>query len=1020
MNQPMRLKQGGHIDRTKTLEFRFNKVSYHGYAGDTLASALLANAQRLVGRSFKYHRPRGIMTNGPEEPNAMVQLEQGAYTRPNVLATMQPLYHQLEAASQNCWPSVNFDLLALNQVFAPMLPAGFYYKTFMHPQSWWMRYEHWIRKAAGLGKTSGQADPERYIQYHEHVDVLVVGAGPAGLAAALAAARRGASVLLVDERQDFGGSLWHEPAQEVEDPERAVRIDDHTPLDWVRHTIAELSQMPQVRLLPRTTITHYGHQNYLIGAQRLRDQHKPSGGEASTATAEISQILWRIRAAHVVLATGAIERLPSFSNNDRPGVMLSSALRGYINHYAVLPGQTVCVFTNNDSGYRTALDAAQAGATVQILDARPFTQHPNAQAALRQGIAVQMGAVVTGVTGSGRVRDVHNRSIDEDGQINWSTKRVIAADILAVSSGYTPTVHLYSQAKGKLKFDDTIQGYVPDGIACAATVCGSANGEISLARCIQSGHAAGASAAEKTGHKGAASLVANVFDPTGEYPFSLRPLFMIDDNPLKASTGKRFVDIQNDSTVADLALARREGFLSIEHVKRYTTTGMGTDQGKLANINAIGIMAQLSGRSIPEVGMTTYRPPYTPLSFGAIVGAARGPLFEQVRTTPMHAWHVEHGAVFEDVGDWKRARYYPCAGEDMHAATQRESLAVREHGGIFDGSTLGKIDIQGVDAVKLLNMLYTNGWSKLAVGQCRYGVMLNEHGMIFDDGVTTRLGEYHYHMTTTTGGAARVLEWIEEMLQTEWLDWKVHATSVTEEWAVVTLNGPKVRSILQKVCGNQAIDADTLPFMRYAPLEVAGVPCRVFRISFTGELAFEINVPASYGLKVWQALIEAGGDDLTPYGTEAMHLLRAEKGFIIVGQDTDGTVTPLDANLSWLVSKTKADFLGKRSLTRSDTARDDRKQLVGLSTNNGYTVLPEGTHLIASTTVTPPMYSEGHITSSYYSPILQQPIALALIKRGLSRLGETLYAVDPATNNTTAMTIVDGVFYDKDGGKARG
>lgn len=1011
MTNTLRLGTGGYVNRGQKRTFTFNGQQYRGYAGDTLASALMANGVRLLGRSFKYHRPRGIMTNGPEEPNAMVQLENGAHSQPNVLATMLPLYDGLEARSQNCWPNVHFDLLAANQMISAMLPAGFYYKTFMWPKSWWIKYEKWIRKSAGLGKASQLPDPDDYTHVYEHTDLLIVGAGPAGISAALAAGRMGVKVTIVDERAQMGGSLFHEPAADIEDVSIARRIDDSHPVDWLKNALNELADMKNVQLLPATTVTYYGHQNHLIAAQRLDEHQKPQ-------SPCLRQILWRFRAKHVILATGAIERAPTFSNNDRPGVMLASALRGYMNHYAVIPGNTAVLFTNNDSVYRSAIELAQAGCTVHVVDYRSNSHSPDMQLALQAGVIVQMNAAISNVSGGLRVRDVHSYQLTDGDALDRSSRRIIQTDILASSSGWTPTVHLWSQAKGSLKFREDLQCYVPDSISTNAHAVGSANGEQTLSDCLGSGHAAGVSVAQSLGVSSVAPPPPSPHTPHDKITTDLKPLYLVEKDSHAASRAKCFVDIQNDSTVSGLALAHREGFRSIELVKRYTTTGMGTDQGKTSNMNAIGILAEITDRPLPQIGITTYRPPYTPLSFGALGGANRKKLFEQERPTPMHSWHQSAGAIFEDVGDWKRARYYPRMGENMYKAVQRESLAVRTSCGIFDGSTLGKIDLHGRDCVKLLNMLYTNGWDNLAIGRARYGVMLNEHGMIFDDGVTTRLGEHHYHMTTTTGGAARVLGWIEEMLQTEWRDWQVHATSVTDHWAVIALNGPRAREILQPLT-NETIDAETLPFMGFTEAEIVGVPARIFRISFTGELAFEINVPARFGLGLWQALIDAGKDDLTPYGTEAMHLLRAEKGYIIVGQDTDGTMTPNDANLEWLVSKKKTDFLGKRSLRRSDSARADRKQLVGLAAIDKTTVLPEGSHVIESSHVKPPMSTLGHITSSYYSPILERPIALAILRSGRERMNHTVYAVDPESNTTTAMVVCDPVFYDKEGSKAR-
>lgn len=995
MSQSNRLSQGGHVNREKRIHFRYDNKTLEGYEGDTLASALLANGITLVARSFKYHRPRGIYTAGSEEPNALVQLESGAYTEPNRRATEVEIYEGLSATSQNCWPSVNFDLGAINAKVSRLLPAGFYYKTFMWPASLWTTYEKFIRKAAGLGKSPNAIDPDRYDKLHVHCDVLVVGAGPAGLQAALSAGRSGARVLLIDEKPLAGGALIG--GREIIDGEPAIQ--------WVEKAIEELSAMQEVTVLPRTTVTGYYDYNFLVANERV-SEHKGPG-----KSNEPKERLRKIRAKQVILATGSIERPLVFADNDRPGVMLASAIRTYINRFSVLPGRKIVLMTNNDSAYLTAIDAKEAGAEVTVIDIRPETQGQLIDQAKEKGINIVNNRTVTAVQfAANSIKGITTMTLTADGRdVSGSTAKM-ECDLIGVSGGWTPTVHLYSQAKGKLEYRDDLHCFVPkyrsqnnpgyEAGACKATW--------DLHGCLKEGAEAGAAAANAAGFANAVPAeIPSVLEPRQS---EMRPLWVLPtDHPIGIGPKKHFHELHNDATVADIALAAREGFLSVEHLKRYTTTGMGTDQGKTSNVNALAVMAEIRQKTIPEVGTTTFRPPYTPLTFGSIVGHDRRELFLQKRKTAMHPCHEKAGAVFEDVGDWKRPFYFPRAGETMHQAVQRECLAARQTVGILDASTLGKIDIQGPDSKKLLNMVYTNAWNQLQPGRCRYGLMLDENGTVFDDGVTTCLAENHYHMTTTTGGAARVMGWLEEWLQTEWPSWEVYCTSVTEQWSVATITGPNARALLSELC-DEPLDEESFPFMSMKEFRVADMPARVFRISFTGDVAFEINVPARYGAALWNALMSAGEKyDICPYGTEAMHVLRAEKGFIIVGQDSDSTVTPLDLGMDWIVSKKKGDFLGRRSFARSDTSRSDRKQLVGLLTEDPQFVLQEGAHVVAELKDKPPMDMLGHVTSSYMSPNVGRSIAMAMIKDGFNRKGQTL-DVALMDGSSQKVKVVDPVF----------
>jgi sarcosine oxidase subunit alpha len=900
----------------------------------------------------------------------------------------------LAASSQNRWPSLERDVGAINDRLGAVLPAGFYYKTFMWPQAFWTRvYEPRIRAAAGLGKAPTAPDPDRYLHRYAHCDVLVVGAGPAGLMAALAAGRAGARVLLADEQMEPGGGLL------AEGP--GTTLDGRPPMEWVAAALAELMALAEVTLLRRATVFGYYDHNLLAILERVTD-HLPAAPPDLPR-----QRLWQVRAKQVVLAAGAIERPLVFSDNDRPGVMLAGAARAYLKRWAVRVGERAVVFTNNDTAYVAALELRAAGVRIEaIVDVRPAPGGPLVNRAREQGIQVRVGSAVIGTAGRRRVREVRVASLETGGNAAESAV-MLPCDCLLVSGGWNPTVHLFSQSRGRLRFDERIAAFVPGEAAQPVHVAGACSGSFGLRACLAEGVAAGVRAAEAAGSRVVPPDLPEVDEPASD---GLQPLWRVPSGRA-ADRRRAFVDFQNDVTAKDLELAVAEGFRSIEHVKRYTTTGMGTDQGKTSNVNALAIVATTLGQPIEAVGTTTFRPPYTPVTFGAMAGASRGALFDPVRKAPTHAWAEAAGAVFEDVGQWKRAWYFPGTGEDMAAAVARECRAVREGVGIFDASTLGKIDLQGPDAAEFLNRVYTNAWTRLEVGRCRYGLMLRDDGMVLDDGVTARLGPGHFHMTTTTGGAARVFAWLEEWLQTEWPELRVFCTSVTDQWAAIALAGPRARDVLAAAGTDIDLSREAFPHLAVREGEVAGMRARVFRISFSGEPAFEVNVPAGLGQELWERLWAAGQPfAITPYGTETMHVLRAEKGYIIVGQETDGTTTPLDLGMDWIIAKSKPDFIGKRGLVRPDLQRRDRKQLVGLLTRDPRVVLEEGAQILGEPDYVIPARMIGHVTSSYMSANLGRSIALALVEGGRSRLGQSLWVAMP--DRVIEVEVARPVFLD--------
>jgi len=989
--QPFRLASGGEIDRNTPVAFSFDGRSYEGCAGDTLASALLANGRHLVGRSIRRHRPRGIVSAGPDEPNALVQAGSGPNTLPDRLATELDLYPGLSARSVNRWPSLELDVGASVALLGGVLSSGFYYKTFMRPRLAWRMGERILRRAAGFGVAPDGPDPDLYARRFRHCDVLIIGSGPAGLGAARAAAQTGARVLLAEADHRLGGTL-----RDCE----AV-IGGKSGAEWVAEVANDLQAAPAAEVLTGcTALGHYGH-----GFVTLLER-SGTGGESS---GKVRERLWKVRARQIVVATGAFERPLLFPGNDRPGVMLAGAVRRYLVRYGVVPGRRVLLATNNDGAYEVAFALHSRGVETAIFDSAPDGEL--SREARASGIETHTEAAVVATHGRRRVRWA---------EVLTSKGRVRApCDVLAVSGGWNPSVHLQSHTGGRPIFDAALGSFLPAATKDGPMSAGASAGHLSLHACLRSGTEAGAAAARAAGFHVGATPVTPAFEgrdisspPRGEARGRTGAL---------APSARRsvFIDFQNDTTLADLSQAVDEGFRSVEHVKRYTVLGLGTDQGKLGNVNGVLALAELTGTAAGEVGTTTFRPPFSPVSFGALAGEEVGDLYDPVRETPLQAWHREAGAVFEPVGQWMRPRFYPLSGEDMPEAVRRECWAARNQVAIFDATTLGKIDVYGAGALALLNRIYTNAWDRLAPGHCRYGLMLGEDGMVMDDGVTTCLGPGHYFMTTTTGGAGTVYQWLERWHQTEWPDLDVHITPVTEQWATIALVGPRSRSVLRALCRGERLGSSDFPFMSSRTMEVAGRSARVARISFSGELAFEIYVPAGYAREIWSAALVAGRDhEITPYGTETMHVLRAEKGYIVVGQDTDGSLTPIDLGLQGMCSK-KKDFIGKRSLERSDCTRSDRKQWVGLLGVDRSRVVPEGTQLVAEPFTRLPVPMVGHITSSYWSDACGGAIALGLLTGGRGRLGEVVYAALPE-GECFPLRVVGPTFFDPEGVRLHG
>jgi sarcosine oxidase subunit alpha len=954
VNAPFRTRQGGRLDRNTSFTFTFDGRELTGHPGDTLGSALLANGVHQITTSIKLGRPRGITAAWAEDTGGLVQIEE-PFPEPMLLATTIELFDGLVA-----------------------------------------------RGIPGQGRLAEIADSAKYDAKHVHTDLLVAGAGPAGLAAALTAARAGARVVLVDEQSEAGGDLLGS----------TDLVDGAPALDWVAAAVAELATYPDVLHLQRTTAFGNYDDGFVLALQRRTDH---LGVEAPAALSR--QRVWRIRARHILVAAGAHERPVVFTDNDRPGIMLAHGARTFLHRYGVKVGEQAVVFTTNDSAYEAAIDLHDAGVRINaIVEARHEAPARWQRECDARGITIRTASVVSGTRGNGRISHaVVSHRTDTDHRFRIP----LACDVLLVSGGWNPAVHLFSQARGKLRYDENLGAFVPGEDLDGVSVAGSANGVFDLDGCLRDGQTAGQSIMRDLGFTVPDHTIDPAPAPAIEQSTPL-VLWRVKD---VAGEDTQFVDVQRDATVADLARAVGAGMTSMEHIKRYTTIGTAHDQGKTSGVISSGITAELLGRPIETLGTTTFRPPYTPVAFAALAGRSRGALFDPERVTALHDWHVGRGAVFEDVGQWKRPRYYPLPGEDMDAAVLRECAAMRRSIGILDGSTLGKIDVQGPDAGVLLDMVYTNMMSTLKVGMVRYGVMCGVDGMVIDDGTVMRLDDDRFQVFTTTGGAAKILDWMEEWLQTEWPHLRVRLTSVTEQWATFPVVGPRSRDVIGEVFPDLDVTNDAFGFMAWRDTSLGDVHVRVARISFSGELAFEVNVDGWHAPAVWARLIAAGEKfDITPYGTETMHVLRAEKGYPIIGQDTDGTVTPQDLGMSWAVSKKKRDFIGKRSFTRAENQNPLRKQFVGLLPLDKQTVLPEGAQIIEEISdgvlPPPPVPMLGHVTSSYLSAELGRPFGLALVKGGRARLGDTLHV--PVDGNLVAVEVTSSVLVDPEGARRDG
>ena len=972
-----RLSNGGRlINRSKSIEFSFDGKRLNGYEGDTLASALLANNQTLVGRSFKYHRPRGIVACGPEEPNALVGLGKGSKFEPNQRATTTELFEGLHSNSQNAWPSLEFDIGGINRIMSRVFPAGFYYKTFIFPRFAWKHvFEPFIRKAAGLGAAPTEKDSDKYEYFYAHVDVLIIGGGTSGLAAALEVGRSGAKVLVLEQKNTWGGRA----------PVDGVLIDNQISEEWIDDAMTELQSMPNVTLKNRTMGAGVYDHGWATGYESITDHIPGKKGPR--------QRLWRIRAKRILTTTGAIERPLSFAGNDLPGVMLAGSVRDYLVDFGTSCGDIMVLATNNDDAYRTAIKQSEVGLKVAaILDARTSVTGELPNKAREMGIRVETGMAISKVKGSKSVSGVSICLQAGEGV----PLEEIKCDVVAMSGGWSPIVHLWSHCGGKLNWDAENAMFRPDperpplgddGSGFVA-VGGTANGYMIANEAMQDAISQGKLVAKQVGYKPVNSK-STIVDVENESP--IEQIWQMPQGMSVKLQAKTFLDYQNDVKVSDVRLAAREGYESVEHTKRYTTLGMATDQGKLSNINGLAILADSLKAEIPNVGTTTFRPPYHPISMGSIAGDARGELFKPIRKSPIHNWIEENGGFFEPVADWRRPYCYQKNNETVKDSVQREILNTRTNVGLLDASTLGKIIVKGPDAGKFLDMIYTNLMSNLKVGHCRYGLMCTENGFLSDDGVVARLDENTFLCHTTSGGSDRIHAWMEEWLQTEWWDWKVYTANVTEQYAQIAVVGPNSRKLLEKL-GGMDVSKEALPFMRFSEGTIGGIRVRPFRISFSGELSYEIAVPASDGQAFWDMCMEAGKEfGIQPYGTECLHVMRAEKGFIMIGDETDGTVIPQDLNMEWALSKKKEDFLGKRAHLRSHMSDLSRWKLVGLKPVDPNVVIPDGAYATDGTVRENGVKNMiGRVTSTYFSPTLNRSIAMGLVKFGPNRMGEII------------------------------
>ena len=998
MSQTYRLNNAGYINRDKKISFKFNGKKYFGYKGDTLASALLANGVHLVGRSFKYHRPRGFVGAGVDEPNAKVQLYyKGANTEPNANATEVELVEGLIARSQNCWPSVSFDFGAINNLLNKFFPAGFYYKTFMWPKSFWYKiYEPIIRKAAGLGIAPLKPDPDKYEHKYEYCDVLVAGSGPSGLSSALSAAKNGARVILAEDKVRFGGSLLTDE----------VTIGNKKGKEWADEIISQLKSMPNVIVKNRSQVFGYYDHNMMVMCERTKD-HIENPSEFTPR-----QKLWHIRAKEVIISTGSIERPLTFGNNDRPGIILASAAKEYMKVYGVLVGKKPIIFTNNDSAYDTAIDFKKNGIDPIIIDTRNDSQSSVANEAKSLNISIKFSHGVVNTKGYLRLNSATIGKFNSD-KSGYEKLENISCDCICVSGNWTPTVHLASQSGNKLKFNEAIDAFIPNQSKQNENTIGSAKGSFTLKESLEDGFKKGFELSNKITGKNEKSIT-----PTSnEKNYGQHDKFWCMPLP-KNKHYKRFVDFQNDVAVSDIELAVREGFKSIEHVKRYTTLGMATDQGKTSNLNGLQLVSDIEKKIIPEVGHTTFRPPYTPITIGAIVGREVGKHYRPTRKSPIHEWHEKNNAVFVDAGLWLRPRYYKKGNENLLEASTREARNVRKNVGVCDVTSLGKIDIKGADSAEFLNRVYTNAWMKLPIGKGRYGVMLREDGIVFDDGTTTRISENHFHMTTTTAQAANVLSHLEYYLQVVWPELDVNVVSTTEQWAGAALAGPNSRKLLGKLFKNIDVSNEGIQFMGYKESDLFGVPARIFRISFSGELAYEINVESDYGIFMWKKIIELGKEmNIEPYGTEALSTLRIEMGHV-AGSEIDGRVISSDLSLEGMLSK-KKDFIGKRSLFREAFVNPSREKIVGVIPIDKKTMIPEGSHLVNDGNATLPNPKLGHVSASCWSVEYNNPFSLAILQDGKNKIGKKLYAVSPLKNKNIPVEIISSHYVDPKGERVR-